>query len=297
MTAKKLKKLFFLLLLILCACAGRPGRAEAGSDRHFLWKVQDGPGVVFLLGSVHLAPRDLYPLDAALEDAYRASERLVVEADINSVDHERFQALIMSGAVYPEGDGVENHLSAKTKDKISASGLDLAAFGRSRPWLIAITLQAERLHALGFEEKFGLDQHFLDRARKDGTPILELESVDYQINLFLNLTEREQDMFLYETLVELDHLEGMVAGLVQAWRVGDEDGFTKIFFKGYQENPELWPLADKIIFDRNRDMADKIAGFLAGGGNSLVIVGAAHLVGERGLLELLRQRGARVEQW
>ena len=296
MLLKKIKKLSFLFLLIAFLLTLGLNQAQAETDKNFIWRVQSGSESVFLLGSIHMAKKNLYPLDEALEKAYKESNRLVVEANINEVDQQSFQTLILTGALYPEGDTVENHLSQKTRDKIFDLGLDLTGFSRFKPWVIAITLQTQELAKYGFDEQFGLDQYFLKRAEQDGMPILELENVDYQINLFMNMTEKEQDLFLYETLFEMGNLKTMVDSLLDAWSRGDEEAFGELFFKSYNENPELWPLAEKIVFERNIGMADKIREYLEMDGPSLVIVGAGHLVGDRGLLQILREQGFQVNQ-
>jgi uncharacterized protein YbaP (TraB family) len=77
--------------------------------------------------------------------------------------------------------------------------------------------------------------------------------------------------------------------MIAAWKVGDATVLENMLLEDYREKPEMRPLYQRILIDRNVGMAKKIAGMLEGGGKWFVIVGAAHLAGEQGLVEMLRR--------
>jgi uncharacterized protein len=66
--------------------------------------------------------------------------------------------------------------------------------------------------------------------------------------------------------------------------------------KSFSENGRFRPIYEKLIYKRNRNMARKIEGFLGTNGTYFVVVGAAHLLGDRGIIQLLREKGYTVEQ-
>ena len=282
---------FFFCLFLAWALA-----APAWAGSGFLYEVRSDRGVSYLAGSVHLAGPDFYPLPPAMEEAFDRTEVLAVEADILHADRQKLQDWIMAHGFLPEGQNLADHISPRTRDKMAAMGLAIEPLQQVRPWLAAITLQVQAFAAKGLTDEYGLDMHFLQKAADAGRPIEELEGMMFQQRLFQDLTPGEQDLFLYYTLEELGDLDRMMGQFLTTWKEGDADGFAEVFFKGFFEYPELAPLEDKIIFDRNRRMADRVRDLLAGGRSYFIVVGAGHLVGDRGLVKILRDSGLEVEQ-
>ena len=70
-----------------------------------------------------------------------------------------------------------------------------------------------------------------------------------------------------------------------------------IIAKSTREDPSLLPIYEKLFNDRNRKMVSKIEDYLKGKGIYFVIVGAGHMIGEKGIVETLRKKGYRVEQF
>ena len=57
-----------------------------GAGRVFAWKATGKPGVVYLVGSVHLLSNDFYPLNPALETAYKDSNLLAEEVNLGEME-------------------------------------------------------------------------------------------------------------------------------------------------------------------------------------------------------------------
>ena len=112
----------------------------------FLWRVTGNEGEVHLLGSIHLAKPDMYPLDARIEEAFRASDNVVVEIDISGGNMAEQQALAVQLSLYSDGSTVKDHLSpesfAKFQTFLDDRGLPLAVFQVFRPWMSAATRRA-----------------------------------------------------------------------------------------------------------------------------------------------------------
>jgi uncharacterized protein YbaP (TraB family) len=269
--------------------------APAAAD-NFLWRIESDKGTAYITGSIHLARPDLYPLAPAFDEAFEDSDVLAIEADVTEVDQNMVQQWFLEHGVYPENDNILKHISKKTAEKLEQAGLDPKTLGRVKPWLLAITLEVQKLKELGFDEQYGLDQHFLNRAHQSEMPVAELESFEYQLKLFTNLSEKEQDLFLYYTLLELENIEKQMDTLISAWKSGDADGFVETFFEGVDEQEGLKPILDKVIFDRNAAMVDKIETYIESGRTYFVVIGAGHVAGPKGVLERLESKGYRIEQ-
>lgn len=290
-----LKKLFFsacCLLFLLTASLG----AAFAEDRNFLWEATHDGGKAYVMGSIHMLKPEHYPLDPDILAAYEESEVLAVEINLKEIPPEKLFMMFMKSGNYTKGETLYDNVSEKTRRKAEEIDVDLRSYGAFRPWFAAIWLQLDRFTQMGLQEKLGVDKYFMDLAARDGKPIKQLETAEFQLNLFNGMSEEHQEMFLYLTLVELENIETEFSDLIKAWLSGDAEGFEKVFFRGFDEYPELAPVADRIIFDRNKDMTEKVLEYLSTDQTHFVIVGAGHLVGPKGILERLKEKGVRIEQ-
>ena len=135
--------------------------------------------------------------------------------------------------------------------------------------------------------------HFLSKA-EGKKRIAELESVDFQINLLSGLSDSEQEAFLLSTMRESKTLGQEVYELVRAWKSGDTQTIESLLEKS--GGGGMSSVNEKILYGRNRHMASRIEDYLRTKETYFVIVGAGHLVGDRGIIEILKRKGYAVEQ-
>jgi hypothetical protein len=285
-----------LTFLFVPALAAEKKDVEGKS---FLWRVMSKSATVYILGSLHIAKSDFYPLPKKIEKSFDSSAVLALEADPAKAKDADLLQLLMAKALYPEGETLKGHLSGETYDlaaqEVKRLGLPMEPFATTRPWFLALTIQYMEFQRLGFDHSFGIDVHFASEA--DGKKrIVELESFDYQIRLMNDFSDREQELFLLYTLKDLAELREEFDGLMKAWRTGDEKAMESLVTRAINESPELRPVFEKLINRRNREMSVKVAEFLSGKETVFVVVGAAHLVGREGIIQLLRGKGYSVEQ-
>jgi uncharacterized protein YbaP (TraB family) len=166
---------------------------------------------------------------------------------------------------------------------------------KQKPWMLALTLTSLQLLRMGYEPGYGIDMHFLSKAR-GSKKIKELESLSFQINLLAGLSDSEQETFLIYTIDDLEKMERKVDGIVHAWNSGDTDGMASILSEGIESGSEMSLIYEKILYERNRRMSARIEDFLGTNETYFVVVGAGHLVGESGIIELLKEKGYAVKQ-
>ncbi len=294
---KNLKLLCVFFIIFVSAAFLSPRHAEPASQKNFMWKATSKTATVYLLGSIHYLRKDAYPLPISIEDAFSRSNVLAVEANVNDPDKLYFSKFIDS-VFYPGEDTIEKHVSRQTYELVTGEfgkyGLPAEILAKEKPWFLALTLTALELLKSGFEPQYGIDMHFLSKAAQKR--IVELESIDQQADLLNNFSDAEQEAFLVHTIKELDTLDTESDRLLQAWRTGDAKGLESIMAKGYGPDQEMASIYEKLIYARNRSMAAKVEDFLRSKDTCFVIVGAAHLVGKKGIIELLRAKGYAVEQ-
>lgn len=291
------KKNFGLRLLVLGILI--VGLALPGFGKSFLWEVQGAGGKSYLLGSIHLLKKEMYPLKPEIEAAFANTGALVVEADISPGKMAELTALTLKMGLYQGDDSLKANVSAKTynlvADWLKKNGMDIAGFAKFKPWMLALTITSMAFLKQGFDPNYGIDKYFMGQAegKKD---ILELEGIAFQINLFEGLNERENDLFLFSSLEDVSDSEEESGRMVNAWSEGDAPGMERFVTENIRKYPELKGLFQKLTDERNRRMVEKILSFLQEKRTFLVIVGAAHLVGEQGLVRLLEAKGYTLKQ-
>ena len=270
---------------------------QSSTKKNLLWSVEKGKSTIYLLGSIHLLPRELKALNKAIEAAYSDSKIIVFETNIDSLSDPAFEAKVTNLGLLPPGQTLEQQVSKQTysllQQKVSELGLQVEIFNQFKPWLCALTLTSMELQRLGFNPNYGIDMHFFDRAKQDGKEMRFLESTDEQLGLFTEMSKQEEDSFLAKVLEELDTMRVKVIEMINAWKSGDSDklaSMVKVEFEGY---PEVYT---KMLVERNQKWVKHIENLSGQDGNSLVVVGAAHLVGDDSILKLLKKKGFEVEQ-
>jgi uncharacterized protein YbaP (TraB family) len=274
-----------------------PWCGAGAAGRSFAWKASGKGGTVHLVGSVHLLSKDYYPLNPILESAFDASEVLVEELDLGEVSQPQSQGLILARGVLPAGETLSRVVSpatyARVSQRLEGLGLPIEALSRLKPWALALTLLAVEWQKAGFDANLGLDRHFFDRATSTGKMVQGLETLEFQISRFDGLTNDQQDRMLAETLQELDTQKSSVVQLADAWRSGDVAAVERVVLKDVQQDKQMY---ERLIVDRNREWLPHIDALFTRRGAAFVVVGAAHLVGPDGLVQMLRAKGYTVEQ-
>lgn len=263
------------------------------------WKVSGGNGTAYLFGSVHFGIDEIYPLDAEVEDAFARADRLAVEVNLQAVDSFALAQWIARHGAFTDGSSLSEKVSPETwrllQRRAEELGVPAGAFAFQRPWLAAFSMTALALTREGYREDLGIDRHFLMRAAGKKT-ITELETIEDQMGLLAGLPPEVEEYFLQMTLEDLDSRQSMFSRLFEAWKRGDAETIRSQS-EEMRAGPHGEALFNQLIEQRNENMAQGIARILEQeGGTTFVVVGAAHLVGQRGVASLLAARGYRVEK-
>jgi len=289
---KPFQLLLFFSFSILCAVIAHS--AETTS----LWKVTEGDSgpSIYLAGSIHILSEDDHPLHPAFEAAYRAVDDLVLEIATN--EDPESDTLALEKGMYGKGRKISDDLSPQMYTELGkylkGVGLPPTAMDGFRPWMASMTISITEIMKMGGRPELGVDTFFEERAVKDGKTVRGLETTEFQIGLFAKLNKEEQEKMLGSTLKDMATVETDFPKMVKAWREGDDATVGKMIDDSMSGSPQF---RKELLDNRNENWAKKIKEYIKGDKDIMVIVGAAHLVGEKGLIELLKVSGLRVERW
>ena len=128
----------------------------------------------------------------------------------------------------------------------------------------------------------------------DLIPIIELETMEEQLSMMFDKVD--ENNFLKYTLQDLHKMKGLFQDIIYAWKHGDEEALNNLLLKPYEKQADIQPVLEEVFYKRNKKMVKKIIRILKDRKKIFVVVGAGHLVGERGIIQTLRDKGFRTRQ-
>ncbi|PLX88554.1 MAG: hypothetical protein C0614_02415 [Desulfuromonas sp.] len=283
---------FALLILLLCL----QSKALA-ADKHSIWKVDNGASTVYLVGSIHLLNQQSYPLPQIYDRIFSESQNIAFETDLEQIQSPAVQQRLLLAASFKPGNSLKTVLATETYGKLKryldGQGLSIENLGGLKPWMLCLTLSVIEMQKLGFSPQFGLDKHFMERAKRQGKIILQMESVDDHLGTLIGLDALDQNVLVEQTLRDLQKVSTLFNDMVTAWRLGDAEKLDRLINGSMRAEPELKEL---LLDRRNRKWSVKVESLLKMKQTAMVVVGAAHLAGAGSVVELLQQKGYRVSQ-
>lgn len=286
-------------LLAAGTLASAPQAAAQQPARNILYRVEGPTGAtVYMLGSIHLLTEDAYPLSQHVESAYADAERVYFEVNLDSLQARGAEMLPL--AMWQDGQTLRGAIPADLYAQVEQAaaqyaqmGISMAVLDRFEPWMVAMMFSQLEWAKAGLQAQHGVDMHFEGRAQQDGKALGSFESVDFQMGLMDGFTPEQQVEMLRQTLEDLPETGEMMGKMVSAWRAGDAAAIDALMNGSMGRYPQLYA---KMLTERNAAWVPQIEQLLRGQDDVLVVVGAAHLVGEESVVAMLRERGYTVDQ-
>lgn len=276
-----------------------PFQAAAGEQRLF-WQAESDKGTVYLFGSLHFGDPSMYPLPPAIGAALASADALVVEIDITAHAPAAIAEAISRRGLYHDHRRLAQLVDEATWNSLveaaNAVGLPVLLLERQKPWFASMTLTTLALAQRGFRSDLGIDLHVMALAADSGVPIVELESLEGQLDLLEGLSERGQILLLEQALEQLTDTDRYFRMLLDAWLAGDADALAAILvdeMHGPDGDDEIY---QTLLVERNRSMQRDIVRLLDQHDVIFVVVGAGHMVGEDGIVEGMKADGFRINQ-
>ena len=290
-----MKRLSLILAVLMLTVA---------AQAQLLWKVS-GNGLgrpSYIFGTHHMAPATMIDQIKGMDEAISGCDIVVGEVEKDSLTSPEVQARMAQDMIAPLDSTLDILLTTeeyrvveKVFDKyFGTMGVKLSQMKSLKP--SAISTQMQAMQALKYFPNFDatnlIDVAVQTRANDAGRPSVGLESVQEQIDLLFNGPLTEQAKGLVEACKQDEFFQVQSAALVDAYMSQNLDKIFTVMTDATMGGSE--EAMDALIYNRNRAWTAKLVEMMPERA-CLVCVGAGHLPGDQGLIQLLRNEGFTVE--
>ncbi|MDB2429035.1 TraB/GumN family protein [bacterium] len=297
----------FLFVAPFLALAKEPAAIHATKLKHpvkpALWKIE-GKNLTkpsYLFGTIHLGDPRITTLHPKAEKAFQTSDRFYAEIDMDPAKQVAIAPLLMrtDGKILSESIGPKLTKRLNKALKAINPDLDSKAFEPMKTWVVTMALPTLKLDLSGGK---ALDAVLYERAISDEKKVGGIETVESQLKIFDDLTEKEQISLLSDSLkaMKKEQAEGKdsVKELLDLYLASDVKKIGEMIKEHMEndmgKNEELGRrLMKTLLDDRNITMTDTIAKKLSEhpGSSQFFAVGAAHYTGKSAIQDLLTKKG------
>ena len=282
-------------------------RAETESipnHKGIIWKIEkDGLVPSYLFGTIHLGDPRVMKLPDAAAKAYASADTIVIEAT-DILDQKALLRLKLEQPelmLFTDGSTLQSHIPpdrlAEVTRKLEERGIILGAVAKLKPWIVSSLLalpkceRERKLRGEGF-----LDGQLAIEAEEEGRTVEGLETAAEQLEAMNRLPLDFHMRNLIATADFGDAIEDTMETMIALYLQGETGMIMPALRKIVPGDltDDDYDLFQKVMLtDRNHIMAERAAPLLEKGG-LFIAVGALHLPGKEGLVELLRDEGYRV---
>ena len=275
-----------------------PAAAAKAPPTPLLWKVSDADNAIWILGSFHLLKTDDYPLSSDIDQAFEKADKLVFEIPPAEMTDPALAAKMQELAGYSDGRSLSQVLPADVREKMGLLlGSDtVARFEPIEPWFINLSLLIGVSQQLGFRVDQGLDLHLARRAEAAGKPVSGLETAEQQFKVLDGAPMDEQVAALSEFVANPREATQLLNDTHLAWRNADVAKLESLAIDEMKKDaPETYRT---LNVERNNAWVPQLQQMLDGAreGDTLVVIGAMHLLGADGVVARLQEKGYKVER-
>ncbi len=308
------KTIFYFMLLFIGFVSCQKNTNSQTTEitkKGLLWQISGkGAKTSYLYGTMHVSNEKVIKLsDMAMDELDKcqvmAGELVLKEADMMPMMMSLFMKdttleMLLSPSEY-------KIVHKKLEEKM---GFMAAMLEKIKPVFISVMLseqtkdkgekEGEKIETTpSFGKGFGgfgggnqkppLDMYLQDKAKEKGKEVVGLETVAEQLAAFNTITLKEQAKMLYETVISENKAEGQsLEGMLDLYYRQEIDSLYMLTNQALSSNSN-----DKLLIERNTNMADRMEKIMKDK-SLFTAVGAAHLAGKTGLIDLLRKRGYKV---
>ncbi len=263
----------------------------APTEKALLWKIEkeELSQASYLYGTIHIIPKEDFFLPSGTLTAIEETETMVFEIDMSVMSDPSQQMALMGKAVMKDGKKLSNLLSEEDYGVVKAHfdkmGLPLGLFERMKPAFLTIFASEDMSpEVLQSGDMKSYEMEFLEMGETKNMSTGGLESVEYQLSVFDSIPYADQAQMLVESIKNSDEGNDELAKMIKIYKDQDLLGMQEMF------SDESLGDMDILLNNRNKNWIAPMKEYMSKN-PTFFAVGAGHLVGEEGVISLLRQEG------
>lgn len=282
-----MKKLFILSFLLIFQF----GLSQKISEKSLLWEIS-GKNLEkssYLYGTVHIACEGDVLMTDELQNAFDKTEILALEADMSDPG---LQSKMFQISFAKDGKKMSDRLSPEVVSKLDSLlkpklGAGFAAFEMLSPQVFLAQIS---LLGLDCPMDLGYDMIFMNLAKNEGKEIFGLESIDTQIDALFSQSNEDAATAISYLAENPDELKSQTSKMLKLYKEKDVQGLYEMTKESF-EDPK-YPQSDIKVFLDNRNISwIPVIEKLIAEKPAFIAVGAAHLAGDNGVINLLKKQG------
>ena len=283
-----MRKYLFVLLIFPAVCFSETS----------LWKISKNGNELYLGGTIHVLKKEDYPLPVEFSEAFKKSDKLVFETNIEMTKTPEFGQKMTHMLTFPAGKSLKDAISEKTfiklKKYLAERNIPIESFLNFKPSMIVLVITVIELQKMGMVD-IGVDEYFHNKAKQAGKTTEYFETVDEQLEFIRTMGQGNEDAMLMSSIDDMSRMEAVMNTIKTAWLSGDENKLVEV---GLIEMMRDYPgIYQSLLVTRNNNWMPHIERMMRDNKVEMVLVGALHLVGKDGLLQQLRDKGYTVKQY
>jgi uncharacterized protein YbaP (TraB family) len=257
-------------------------------ENTLLWKIEKkGHEASYLYGTIHMLPQEDFELKPKVEKAFTESDLLVMELDLSDPN---LQMEMMKYAQMTDGSTLDQFLSPTEFAQLDTMlretvGMGLNSIRTMKPFMVSTFLLSRYVGS----QPASFEMNFMMKAKSDSKPIQGLETLSEQMAVFDSISYEVQAEGLVEMIEEEEEMQQLYRDLVVEYKAENLTGLGELLESEMDGEGEAEFLLDR----RNENWVGRING-ITSENKAFIAVGAGHLSGEKGVIQLLREDGYKV---
>ncbi len=275
--------IYFLSILFLGVA---PSKAQT-LDGSTLWKISGNNLTTpsYLFGTIHLIDAEQFTVNAQTDSVFNLTERVAFEIKLDDLT---MATAFQNWAILPDSGTIHNYCSGEEYAKMEkyfkdSLQTDIALMANQKPFLL-YQLQMSNLIS-GNQASY--DLHFLTKSMMAQKEIVGLELLSDQLTIFDKIPYEEQIDWIVSAIDSVSYYDNYYEQMIKDYLAGNIVALNTMMT---EDSPELKKYEDLFLTNRNKNWVPRIATMIAEK-STFIAVGAGHLPGQNGLLQLLTNAG------
>ena len=282
------RKLVFIFFFTLCSMQSIAQRDKTNT---LLWEIS-GNGLQqpsYLFGTIHMICKEDFLISEIVKQKFNSSKQVYLELDM---DDPQLQVTMMQQMQLPDKETLKNKLGESDFKKLDSflqkeMNMNLVMFDKFKPMMVMSILAQRLLPCAGMES---YDMNFAKMATEQKKELLGLEKVEDQLGVFDAIPDSLEIRSIMNMVNDFESHKKEFSRMSSIYKTQDLDALYQLM----AESPEMMGSQELLLDRRNRNWIPVMESVMKNS-TTFFAVGAGHLAGSLGVLELLRKQGYKVK--